>query len=47
MSDLVLKKIGASKFAPLKAKVPIGKGKGELPLANLFDNYMEIKTQLL
>ena len=39
--DLVLKKIGASKFAPLKAKVPIGKGKGELPLANLFDNYME------
>ena len=39
---LLMKKTGSNKLRmPLKAKVPIGTGKDELPLANFFDNYIE------
>ena len=39
---LLMKKTGSNKLRmPLKARVPVGTEKGELPLANFFDNYIE------
>ena len=42
-TELLLKRAGGSNKlrAPLKAKVPVGTGKGELPFSNFFDNYVE------
>ena len=41
-SELLIKRTGGNKLrAPLKAKIPVGKGEGELPFSNFFDNYVE------
>ena len=41
-TELLLKRVGGNKLrAPLKAKIPVGKGEGELPFSNFFDNYVE------
>ena len=41
-TELLIKRVGGNKLrVPLEAKVPIGKGKDELPLSNFFDNYVE------
>lgn len=40
--ELLIKRTGSNKLrAPLRAKIPVGKGEGELPFANFFDNYVE------
>jgi len=41
-TELLIKRVGGNKLrVPLKAKVPVGKGEGELPFSNFFDNYVE------
>ena len=41
-TELLIKRVGGNKLrAPLKAKIPVGKGEGELPFSNFFDNYVE------
>ena len=41
-TELLLNRTGSSKLrVPLTAKVPVGKGEGQLPFSNFFDNYVE------
>jgi len=46
--ELFLRKTGANKLrTPMKARVAIGKGEDQLPLANPFDNFLENVTGII